>query len=581
MTTGSSHSPVNGLPQVCLLTALGRRGFAGVLTAMLFTGVAMGMDVTIAAYSVPGSGTDAVCPAELERSPNRLVSTIVPPVSGTHAFGISIEADVIRPLAPGMPPYWAADLKRPLVLRYPYDWTWTGSKNVLNRPRLIMPGIAAGGRVLIADTRDLWSLRLEATSSGAVRALLLAHSVTNDGADSATPRVQASAGQRCTFTVQVFDDLSAAKRARSGALEAMSGRMTQPAYRGWTAKSLSPAEYGRVADGLKGVFDVVVIREVELHDWIPALFHERGIRVLCYQYLGALRRHSAHVTPATVREMGLRASDGSLYTAPKSPSGAWLLCDIRRPDVRKQFVRRACAAVDAGFDGVFLDGYPFWADASGRRGGNVPGAMCSLAFARWQLLREIRLGLAQVNPAARLGVLSNQYYDALGEAHFALKELMYGDWALFARDFSHRCTRINSERDMAFERDQAPFIPGVVAHGAKGYSPISVQSSLHFLRHPTGLTYIGCGDFFRERLDHWLSTVCALATDTDVYVRRIVPVDAWVHVEGRDVIWAETSCTVNFAREGRVTEVGHDAGTARVTATLDMRRGQRYQIECP
>ena len=86
----------------------------------------------------------------LTRTPSEIVADFEAPRDGTYRFGVAIQAAQITPLAPGMPRQTAASLRQPLVLRYPYDWTWRERGNVLSRrPWLVMPGVVAGGRVYL------------------------------------------------------------------------------------------------------------------------------------------------------------------------------------------------------------------------------------------------------------------------------------------------------------------------------------------------------------------------------------------------------------------------------------------------
>jgi len=505
------------------------------------------------------------------------------PRAGTYRVGLAIEAPTIAALAPGQPRYSAEDLQEAVVIRYPYDWSYAGKRNVLNvRPRLVMPGVLAGGQVYLVETHELMAVRLEAANEGRTRALLLAHRVYNDGGDAATADLELEAGERVRLRVRVFDSIAEANRARFGPKPRLTGRMMQVAYRGWTATRFTEQDYRRVADKLQGVYDCAIIREVETHDWIPPIFHERGIKALSYQYLGALRRYTPQAPEGREAELGMMGAGGELHTAPKSPGGAWLLCDLRRPEMRDLFVQKARAAIEAGFDGVFLDGYPFWADATGRRGGNAPNAMQSLAHARWELLRDTAQTVHEANPEAVLGVLANQYYDSLGEADFVLKERMYFAWDEFAREFDDRRTSVAQDLDLAWEQGEAPYVAGALAHGVKGYSPISVQSAVHFLRRPTGLLYLGTGDFTPARLDEWLETVVALAREDDLYIAKIEPAECAVHFEGRSTIWADEDCTIELSRSAWLTDETGECQQHQVRrAQLVPER--RYQIlrECP
>lgn len=539
--------------------------------------IVLGEGVRLRAFAACDGGSLPAGSLMLRQDARRVSAELTAPQEGTYRFGLMVEAPRVSPLAPGLASYSAGSLLKPMTIRYPYDWTWRGKGHVLPQaPRLVMPGIEAGGTVCLVDTHELTSISLEAAGE-VVRAMLWKHAIYNDGADAATPELRLAAGERSRLEVLLFSDLRSATRARSGTARRLQGRMMQIPFRGWTTAGLTPQQYERAAQRLQGVFDCIIVRETEIRDWLPPIFHRRGIRVLAYQYLGAWRRGSSQVTPEVERSWGLQGADGSLYTAPRSPNGNWLLCDLRRPAVRRRFVEEALAAVEAGFDGVFLDGYPFWPDAAGRCGGSVPGAAQSLASARWLLLVETREAIRAANPNACLGVLANDYYDSLGAADLVLKEGMYFTWDGFAEEFSRRGTRINCLRDADYEEREAPFVPTNLVYGAKGLSPLAVQSCFGFLRRPTGLTYCEPGDFFPRQLDLWLDALRAIATYDGPVIRRIEPPNRWIRFTGQWTLWCDAACTVEFSRPVRVAADG-DPGPGAPVQILSMGPGTRYRV---
>ena len=366
----------------------------------------------------------------VRRSASQITATFTAPHSGVYRFGVSIAASAISPLAPDQTSYTSARLTLPVVLHYPYDWTSRGQDNILStRSRLVIPGIMADKRLYVADTHELFSVTL-ARESGQVCALLLSHQFFNDGkGDRATPDLRMKAGEQRDFVVQIYSDIKAANKARLGEHhQAMQGWVTQPPFREWAERSFTPAEYTETARRLEGTFQYVIVREVRSENWVPPIFHQRGIKVIHYQYMGALRRFTPQVTPEIERDMAMRDTQGRMMTAPVPLNGNWMLADIRRPEVRARFVHNARNAIAAGFDGVFLDGYPFWIDPNGDFGGSASAATESWARARWQLLHEIKEAIHAQDPQATLGVLANQYFDSLGEADWVAKERMYMAW---------------------------------------------------------------------------------------------------------------------------------------------------------
>jgi hypothetical protein len=483
---------------------------------------------------------------------------------GTYRFGMAISAAEISPLAPGVPHYTCASLHERLTLRYPYDWTWLNSNdgNVLNlRPRLVMPGVEAGGKLYIADTNELFSITLEPCGEGGgIRALLLAHRFYNDGGDRATPDWKLHRGDRSNFRVQIYPNLAAANLGRFGKHSPMQGNMTQPAYREWASESLSHEGYELVGSKLQGVFQFIIVREVEAPSWISQTLHRHGMKAIAYQYMGALRRFSPQVTPEIQRKIEMRDTNGQLYTAPRT-NGNWLLGDIRRPEILARFVNNARLAVRAGFDGIFLDGYPFWADTAGNIGGNVPDAQHSLAYARWVLLHEIKKAIREENPNATLGVLANQYFDSLGEADWTMRERMYFSWA--GGEENRTGVKVRKDLDRSFEANEAPYSAGPLVYGAKGFDPVAVQSEIHFIEHPTGLIYTDAGDFPEARLDQWLSTVRSAIAEKDLYISDIAPASCWIAFPSLGVIRSDGHCRVSFSRPVCVSDQSGPRGGIR------------------
>ncbi len=525
---------------------------------------------------IEGEEADASA-VTLERTDDGIVARFEAPADGTYRVGIAIAASTITPFAPGLLEYSAGDLPEPLVLRYPYEWTYAGERNVMNLPRLAAPMARAGGEWFAVDTHELWSLRLQASDDGRVEALFLAHRYLNDGADAATSELALKAGETVELRVRIAGGPDAAQALRRhGPRHPVRGTMTQSAYRGWTAVQYGPAQYTNIADALAGHYDQVIVREAGTHDWIPPLFHERGLQVLAYQYLGALRRFSAQVTDDSEAEIGMVGSGGGRYTAPRSPDGPWLLGDIRRPEVRALFVGRAVAAIEAGFDGLFLDGTNFFADDAGRRGGDVPGAEHSLAWAHWMLLSEIRDAVHTADPEAIVGTLGNDYYDALAAADFIVKERMYFGWEPFGRELTGRGTVVSAQYDTAFETGEAPLVATQLVYGVKGFSSIAVQTARHFIRRPTGAFYLGTGDHSPENLDLWLDVIVRHATE-DLWVTAIDPPDCALHFEGRDTVRADEDCRIELSRPACVADVEGRCLAHQVTAA-DLSGETRYRL---
>jgi hypothetical protein len=504
------------------------------------------------------------------------------PKKGTYSFGLAFEAQKIMPLAAPMAFYSKPEFKGKAVVRYPYDWTYRVRDNFIleKRPRLVMPGLAVDGKVFIADTRELYSVQIDTAESKMVRALLLKHKIYNDGEDLATVQLKLDKGQKETFKILLFKDVKSAAIARCGTTEPMKGSMVQITYRNWPAKAFDKKQYQLCSDKFKGIFDYTIIREIEIPDWIPPIFHKNNIKVHCYQYIGALRRRSTQVNDELVNDMGLKDKNGHFFTCPTIPEGSWQLFDIRRPEVRDMFVKRACQAIEAGYDGIFLDGSAVWGDSLGQRGGDVPNAKHSLAYARWQVVRQITQAVHKINPNAKVGVLANTYYDTLGECDYVMREKMYMDWDRregYGKYYFDRRTQLSQIRDLDYEFRETPYITKNIIYGSKGYSPVSVQSAVNFLRKPTGFIYYDLGDFFPNQLEQWIDDLIAIGTQSDVYITNIDPEDCLVHFEEKNIIKVDVPCTVDFSKE--VSLMRDEDKSTKITAkSFDLAPEHKYEL---
>lgn len=554
------------------------------LLAYLFSICAISSNVTAATvtpYLARGDQEISIppgCITEMSVS-NGVKYTFTAPTNAIYQFGIAVEADGIMPLSKTMGVYNFSESANGDILRYPYDWEWIDESNaILGRQRLTLPGIAieatnqvypvtSTGSVYLVDTHELFSVTITNGSSGKVRALLKKHRIQNTGGgDKAFTKTQYDQGETASFTVLQYDNLAAAIAARnSDAASMLSGNMIQIAYRWWTADryQFSTNQYTYCSDMFKGTFDYAIIREPEIKAWIPPIFHDNGIKVHCYQFLGAVRRASVQ-TNWVSEDMWLYDQNGDTFTCPTTPDGAWQLCDIRRSDVREVFVNKAVEAVTNGFDGLFLDGSDFWADAEGHRGGYVPGVTSSLAYARYLLLSEIRSAVHAANPDAKIGILANNYYDTLGEADYVIKECMYMYWIDYVSSYSNRTTKVSPARDLDYEEWQAEYIPNNKIYGSKGISPVSVHSSKSFVCDPVGMTYYDLGDFYTNDLEHWAEDLVEVARNDNIYIKEIWPMENYVQFVDKYKMKVEDTCTnVLFSLPG--CGAGYDSETDRFT----------------
>ena len=551
-------------------------------------------------------------PVQISRTSSRITVRLRASRDGAYSFGISLSTDELSLLDHGMTRRTCASLSEPTVVRYPYDWTTrdTSGNIMSSRPRLIMPGLKVNGEIYVADTHELFSVKLDPCTNGKIRALMLAQRFYNDGGDRANTELHLRAGETREFTVRIYSSIEAVNRDRFGAHDqTMHGNMTElafleyaeraatendtffgPSGRTPCCRALTADEWDLAARKMEGVIRYVIIREQQSSSWIPPIFHKRGELVYHYQYLGALRRWTPEVTPEIERDFALRDVKGQVFASPHAPDGNWLQVDVRRPEVRAVLVENARAAVRHGFDGIFLDGYPFWADATGDVGGNVPSATHSWAYARWLLLKEIKEAMRAENPKATLGILTNQYYDSLGLGDWGMKEFMYGSWYSDAPPSGNDIvghyrpatgTQVRKEKDRAYEEMDAPYQPFPIAYGAKGFSSVAFQSMLHFIVHPSGLYYADSGTFPIADMEKYMDTLVALFKQDDLYLTNIDPPDCWVRFPAPTIMQTDGRCAVKFSRPVCVTELPDGKRVGGVDRfTLEPHRRFELSREC-
>src|ERR1700733_1177481 len=140
-----------------------------------------------------------------------------------------------------------------------------------------------------------------------------------------------------------------------------------------------------------------------------------------------------------------------------------------------------------------------------------------------------------------------------------MKEFMYGSWYTGERRSGNDAvghflpavgTVVRPGFDNGYEEQQARYIPGPVAYGAKGFSPIAVQSSLHFIRHPSGLYYTDLGQFPAAALEKYLDDIVSFFKEKALYITAVDPKNCEIRFEGKGepIIQPTTHCRVQFSR---------------------------------
>src|SRR5262249_24472128 len=77
--------------------------------------------------------------------------------------------------------------------------------------------------------------------------------------------------------------------------------------------------------------------------------------------------------------------------------------------------------------------------------------------------------------------------------------------------------------------------------------PIAVQSSLHFILHPSGLYFSDAGQFPAADLEKYVNTLVKDFNPRSVYVSDIQPKSCWICFVGQ-TMQAGERCTATFSR---------------------------------
>ncbi len=186
--------------------------------------------------------------------------------------------------------------------------------------------------------------------------------------------------------------------------------------------------------------------------------------------------------------------------------------------------------------------------------------------------------------AGELVELTIRVFDTLTDAKLArygvrpaMTGRMYFAWDEFAKDFRERRTWVSAELDLPWEEGLAPLVGTNLCYGVKGISPVAVQSAAHFIRRPTGLMYLGTGDFLPDELDAWLDTVVALATEDELYVTAIEPADRRLHFAGRDGLRVDEGCTITLSRPACLLDEAGEC-LAHQVETVALSPDTRYRL---
>ena len=410
---------------------------------------------------------------------------------------------------------------------YPYAWK-DAADGPVREAESVIPGYKAGGLHVVYDTNRLGAIAYT-VEPGRVRALFPAYREFNRGADSASSRFDLKAGDRAGMRIFHHAGLKHIQDARFGApdRQAIEGKaIAQFPPRFWAPNPgvIARPDFARAsdqelcgqpdrgrgrpcfptaeeltyfADGLPQGEGLALLRLALPRAQDADAIRAGGASPQFYMFFGAIGVRDAD--PAVPLSWRLKDSAGKDFMAPRSDrsDGNWFLLDITRKPVRDFLIGRALEALDAGFDGLFLDGGYLWNGPDGRVGGDNPGAAMSHARARHVFLRELRQAMRARKPDALMGMLANRYQEYMHIADYVIREGTSVHW-LDVRQPPHLRVVAFDPRNRsaeAWQRRYGRLVASPVFFACKGPSAVLVRSCREAIAAPHAGFYYDSGDF--------------------------------------------------------------------------------------
>lgn len=447
-----------------------------------------------------------------------------------------------------------ADDKPGASTHYPYDWT----KPVKKSPRAgdsIIPGFKAGRLNIVYDTRTLAQIYVTARP-GAVDGLFPFHRTRNKAGDEAYGRLHMRAGDTAEMRIFFHAGLQHIQDARFAAPDRKgmaNARISQFVPRFWTpdpsvvdraaliaspegrhcaAKRpdsgldcfATPEEMQAFADGMPDKNSIVIARIALPTADAAAAIKAGGAKPYYYLFFGAV---SSRDGDPSFREAGLvlTDSDGKPHMAPQSVKsrGNWFLLDLTQKAARDYFVGRALEAIDAGYEGIFMDGGFLWNMPNGRVGGDNPDAAISQYEGRMLLMQELRAAMRDRNPASRLAILANAYAEYMHYADWVLREGTSLHWRAVGKPPHLREMTYDPKRRaiVFFQQAYGRLIQNPLMFSCKGPNAVILRTCQENLRVPHAGLYYDSGDWRIYNSELAAALLANAFAPGDLYVTRI------------------------------------------------------------
>lgn len=497
-------------------------------------------------------------------------------------------------------------------LRYPYDWTAPG-KRPAREAESIIPGFSAGGLNIVYDTPRLGQIAVSA-KPGRITGLFPYYSEYNRQGDRARARHRLKAGTDAHMRLYFHAGLAHIQDRRFGkpARKAMAGRaLTQFVPRFWapspgvidraglkrdpTGRYCGGADRGRgrvcfpTADEMRafasavpktksGAPGIVIARVALPRAETARAIRNGGASPHYYLFFGAVGFRDADPTvkPGWI----LTDSAGKPHMAPNSTRsrGNWLLLDLTQKAVRDFYVGRALEALDAGYEGIFMDGGFLWNMPNGMVGGDNPNARISQNHARHLLLRELRQEVKRRHPKALIGILANRYMEYMHHADYVSREGTALHWKP-VRALPHERVVVFDPRYRSAKSWHARYgrlAQSPVIYACKGPSAVLVRSCRMAVDLPKAGYYYDSGDWHIYDSEIAASLLKEIYGPGDLYITRTEN-DARIVAHGVSrLAFDEGGGRVWFSRQAPLLDVGAWRPVPRVSHLYSFKAGVDY-----
>lgn len=565
---------------------------------------------TAATFQFLDPANRPVAEAELQSGPDRtdirfrFLAAVPGANFGVEATSKGFELDLLDVTGTKLRPNGKAEA----TTRYPYDWTEAQQRAVRDAESII-PGVKAGGLYIVYDTPKLGAL-VATMDPGSFRILFPVFHGYNAMGDKARGTADMTAGAAEAMRIYHHAGLAHIQDQRFGApaRKAMAGaEIAQFVPKAWAPSPgviarnafiaapeqalCGQPERGKgrpcfpTADELTAFAvampparSIVLARLALPTPEAARAIRRGGASPHYYMFLGALSYRDAD--PAFRPEWRLIDSAGKPHMAPYSDKsdGHWMFLDLTQKPARDFFVGRALEALDAGYEGIFMDGGFLWNMPNGLVGGDNPKAALSQYEARHILLRELRQAMRARRPDARLGILANRFAEYMHYADYVSREGTSLQWDRGQQPLHERVITYDpaGRATAGWQSRYGRLIVQPVILACKGPSAVLVRSCRQTIGAPQAGFYYDSGDWHIHDSEIAAAMLSEIYGPGDLFVTRVED-DALVQGHGMSAIGLKGArARLWFSRAVPLIRTRDWSPTPEISHTYQLQAGETY-----